>query len=90
MVAIARHFGPSGRMRTGVTVAWWGGCEVLQVYLYGEAITDRDAFIAVIEEEEANGAELVDITLTSLLTSGNQHPGSSCGEAVAVLTFRCA
>src|SRR3954452_20448029 len=78
----------AGAIGREVTLAPSREAEFLQVYLYGEALTDPDAFIEVIANEEANGPELVDIELTSMLTSGNQPSGSMSGEQVMVLTFR--
>jgi hypothetical protein len=48
-----------------VTVAPSGDSELSQVYLYGEAITGLDAFFDSIADEEASGAELADVTLTT-------------------------
>lgn len=53
--------------------------EVLQVYLYGEAMTDIESFLKVVAAEEARDAELVDVTLTA-----------TSGKPVLVLTFHCA
>ena len=71
-----------------VTVAPSWDTEFSQVYLYGEAIMDCDAFVEIVADEEANGAELVDVTLTTMPTRGNESVGSECGEQVMVLTFR--
>ena len=61
-----------------------GECDFSQIYLYGEAITDLDAFIEAVADEKANGGELVDVELTSLATS------ALSAEPVMVLTFRHA
>jgi hypothetical protein len=53
--------------------------EVLQVYLYGEAMTDIEAFLGVVAAEKARDAELVDVTLTAI-----------SGKPALVLTFHCA
>jgi hypothetical protein len=65
-----------------------GEFEFSQLFLYGEAITDLDAFIEAVADEKANGAELVDITLTSLPTGRTQPSGATPSEPVMVLTFR--
>ena len=75
-------------IRREVNLAPWREDEFLQVYLYGEALTEPDAFIDVIANEEAHGAELVDVELTTMPTSGNRPIGSMSGEHVMVLTFR--
>ena len=77
----------AGAIGREVTLApsWEAG--FLQVYLYGEALTDPDAFIEVVANEEANGAELVDVELTSMPTPGNQPGDAMSGEQVIVLTF---
>jgi hypothetical protein len=78
----------AGAISREVTLAPSREAEFLQVYLYGEALTDPDAFIEVIANEVANGAELVDVELTSMPTFGNHPRGSMSGEQVMVLTFR--
>ena len=78
----------AGAISREVNLAPWREDEFLQVYLYGEARTEPDAFIDVIANEEAHGAELVDVELTTMPTSGNRPIGSMSGEHVMVLTFR--
>src|SRR5918996_5622287 len=73
----------------GGPVAMLEACELLQVYLYGDAVADLDALMDVVADEEARGAELIEITRTFLPTGGSPEPGSSSSEEVAVLTFRC-
>lgn len=65
-----------------------GEFEISQHFLYGEAITDLDAFFEAVADEQANGAELVDVTLASLPTGRTRPSGATASEPVMVLTFR--